>query len=136
MAAINIGGGGIKVVCRKCGKPASATDFVLDPVYKMMVCPACVKARRDAKVQEKKEEEKQVEEINLKPPGWDEEDEYLEKAFRAKQQQATVVKRVDETKVRYTCKKCGYSFNFNLITKMPKVCQYCAAPVNTRFEFE
>ena len=32
----------IKAICKKCGKPAPSDKFVLDAIYKMMVCPNCV----------------------------------------------------------------------------------------------
>ena len=41
-------GEGIKVTCKQCGKQANANEFVLDYYYKMMVCPNCVKERRNA----------------------------------------------------------------------------------------
>jgi late competence protein required for DNA uptake (superfamily II DNA/RNA helicase) len=139
-------GGNIKVNCKRCGKPAAASEFVLDPYYRMMVCPACVKERREGKRKEseaEKEAEKKIEEQKKaeeetasRPPGWDEEDVYLEKALKAKQNMKILVKRVDENKVRYMCKKCGFTFNYNLRTEMPRVCQYCAAPVNKNFEIE
>ena len=35
----------IKAKCRRCGKESPVNEFILDPVYKMMVCIACVKER-------------------------------------------------------------------------------------------
>ncbi len=37
----------IKVKCKVCGRAANATEFTLDPVYKMMACPMCVRDRRN-----------------------------------------------------------------------------------------
>ncbi len=37
---------GVKINCRKCGQPSDSTKFVLDPVYKMMVCPKCAQERK------------------------------------------------------------------------------------------
>lgn len=39
--------GAVKVKCRRCGREAGSNEFVLDPVYKMMVCPACTKERKN-----------------------------------------------------------------------------------------
>lgn len=37
---------GINVKCRHCGRMANSTGFVLDPIYGMLVCQACVKDRK------------------------------------------------------------------------------------------
>ncbi|MBN1385378.1 hypothetical protein JW968_00180 [Candidatus Woesearchaeota archaeon] len=67
----------VPVNCRNCGKKTMSDKFVLDPYFRMMVCPNCVASRRNPKV------EKPVEK---KPVGWDADDEIIEKAYRLKQQ--------------------------------------------------
>ncbi len=37
----------IKVKCRRCSKIARPNELVLDPDYKMMVCPLCVKEKKN-----------------------------------------------------------------------------------------
>ena len=37
----------IKVKCRVCGRAANANEFILDPVYKIMACPMCVRDRKN-----------------------------------------------------------------------------------------
>ena len=39
--------GGVKAACKRCGKYDDSTTFVLDQVYKMMVCRDCVKERKE-----------------------------------------------------------------------------------------
>lgn len=84
---------GIEIKCRRCGKAARAEDFTVDYVYKMAVCPSCVKERKakDVKspVAEKndafgKPAESPKKEVAPKPAGWDEDDERLEKMARQK----------------------------------------------------
>ncbi len=87
---MNIPGKSVEIKCRRCGKTAKAEDFALDYVYKMAVCPSCIKERKanDSKTikQSVKEAETQTEAPKkIHPPGWDAEDEYLEKLARQKQ---------------------------------------------------
>ncbi|MEM4271901.1 MAG: hypothetical protein QXD13_02350 [Candidatus Pacearchaeota archaeon] len=113
----------IKVKCKNCGRMANAEEFVLDNSFKMMVCPACIKDKNKISVQ--KEEPKP--EISVqKPAGWDKEDEYLERAFKAKVKQAAVVEKIDSEYVKYTCPHCKYSFKYSVIRKKPGVCPYCS----------
>lgn len=39
---------GVKINCRKCGQPSESDKFILDPVYKMMVCPNCSRERKSS----------------------------------------------------------------------------------------
>jgi hypothetical protein len=126
----------IKARCKNCGREAPAVEFILDPYFGMMVCQKCFKDRRgkdivsdikkkangDLVVTEKKQGPP-------KPPGWDEEDEYLEKMARMKQQTTVPVKMVGEDKVLYKCKKCSYEFKYDIIKKVPGRCPYCCADI-------
>ena len=84
---------GVDIKCRRCGKMAKASDFTVDYVYKMAVCPACVKERRAKEVKSPVAEKneafgKPVESAAPKkemPPGWDADDEKLEKMARQKE---------------------------------------------------
>lgn len=38
----------VKINCRKCGQPSDSSRFVLDPVYKMMVCQKCSMERKSS----------------------------------------------------------------------------------------
>jgi len=85
-------GKSIEIKCRRCGKMAKAEDFTLDYVYKMAVCPSCVKERKSNDAKTLKQAFKEVEHESApeapkkqNPPGWDAEDEYLEKLARQKQ---------------------------------------------------
>lgn len=127
--------GEIKVTCKKCNRQAKASEFILDPVYRMMVCPSCVKERK-AKIatpdKSKQAAVKAPEE--KKPAGWDADDEVLERMAKQKQQKPTpAVEKVDSESIRYTCMKCKYKFVYNLTTKNPSSCPYCGTPVMTSF---
>lgn len=121
----------IKVKCRNCGKEYPANTFVLDHVYKMVVCPQCVKDRQKKDLI-KKEAEKQVShEIAKKPAGWDHDDEMIEKAYAAKQARtgslsgsASLVQTPDG-KYKYRCPRCKYEFAYNKATNTPSHCPYC-----------
>lgn len=87
---------GIEIKCRRCGKAAKAEDFTVDYVYKMAVCPSCVKERKAKEVKSPVAEKndafgKQIDaatpkkEVVQKPAGWDEDDEKLEKMARQKE---------------------------------------------------
>ncbi|MFH1439566.1 MAG: hypothetical protein ABIG89_03305 [Candidatus Woesearchaeota archaeon] len=130
---------GIKAVCKKCSKKALATEFILDPVYKMMVCPLCVKERKNkeniARTKAVEEKEKTTKK-EIKPHGWDQEDEYLEKIHKQKEKEKIKVEiqRIDREKIRYTCPKCKYTFIYNEIKKQPSRCPYCTSTIFT-FKF-
>jgi rubrerythrin len=116
--------GDIKVKCKKCGRTASAAEFVLDPIYGMMVCQGCVKDRRSGQIASQIKEQKPEE--PKKPAGWDREDEYLEKAYRQKMKSMTKVQQVDDERVMYECPNCKYTFKYNFVKKTPARCPYCS----------
>ncbi|MBN2053116.1 hypothetical protein JW756_06435 [Candidatus Woesearchaeota archaeon] len=126
----------VKVKCKRCGREAKSDEFVLDPVYKMMVCRDCVKERRmnefsAAKAKQREEAKIKMEEQikKEKPAGWDAEDAEIERAFKAKQAAAPKIERIDDANVKYTCKKCKYQFKFNVLNRMPGRCPYCGGSI-------
>jgi DNA-directed RNA polymerase subunit RPC12/RpoP len=123
-------GNEIKVKCKKCGRQAPANSFVLDAEDRMMICPNCIKDRRNKVVINKELQEKREEE-NRRPAGWDAEDEYLEKTYRHKVDVAagTRVERIDSEKVKYSCPHCKYRFVYNTVKKTPATCPYCSSPI-------
>ena len=117
-----------KVKCKRCGRMAKPEEYVLDNVYRMMVCPACVKERKteeqaELKAQPRAEEKK-------KPVGWDAEDEYLEKAHREKMSRTVAVEKVDSERVKYRCLRCKYEFLFNIVRRTPANCPYCGEQIH------
>jgi DNA-directed RNA polymerase subunit RPC12/RpoP len=122
----------IRVKCKVCGRDARSDEFVLDPVYKKMVCPYCVTDRRTREnvhkqVMEERLAAKDVEQkAKNKPVGWDKDDEYLERAHKARQDNKVKVEKIDNVFVKYTCHKCGYQFKFNTDKMMPVHCPYCS----------
>ena len=115
---------GISVKCRRCNKTSDSEQFVLDPVFKMMVCPNCVKERKSAL--NKKPESKQ--EIS-RPPGWDAEDEYLEKSYKHKSSATVSAREMSDGKVSYKCPNCKYSFIYDPVRKHPGRCPYCSSGI-------
>lgn len=117
---------GIKSKCRKCGKDMPVEDFVLDYVYKMMVCSNCSRERRAREGVKAELKDKKKEKAEEKPAGWDMEDAYLEKAHKMKIGNSVKVERVDDDRVKYTCPKCSYEFLYNIVRKTPGRCPYCS----------
>ena len=126
---------GIRAVCKRCGKSVQADKFVLDSVYRMMVCPFCVKERKDKINAERfsqerdKEEKERLEELKTRPAGWDAEDEYLERLSRKKEQVKVDFERIDKERIKCSCPKCRYRFVYNTISRSPAACPYCGAKI-------
>jgi len=126
----------VSAVCKKCGKTAKSDEFVLDNEYGMMICPACVKDKRDRvrnmqkQAVDEAEKQKKQEEQKKKPAGWDQEDEYLEKYY--KRQEKVKVERISEDKIKITCPTCKYQFPFNTNKQTPRNCPYCTTPVDLK----
>ena len=122
--------GTIKVKCRNCGKEYPSNSFVLDHVYRMVVCPQCVKDRQRKEIVHKEAAQQQaVQEIAKKPVGWDHDDELIERAHAAKQAKSSsapgsLVKTADG-KYKYRCPRCKYEFAYNKQTNTPSHCPYC-----------
>lgn len=113
----------VKAKCRKCGKLVRSDEMILDPVYKLMVCPACVKERE---IKEKmpiisKREERTID--------FDREDEYLQKMQRLKSKEVPKLKLIQEGNGFYICPKCNFKFKYPTKT-MPTRCPYCDASFN------
>jgi predicted Zn-ribbon and HTH transcriptional regulator len=109
---------GVDVKCRKCGRVATSDTFVLDHVFKMMVCPACVK--------ERKYKERMHEELSASRA----------KPIEAKQTVKPAVapepveEKIDVDRQKRKCAKCGYLFSYNVVKKTPQHCPYCDHPID------
>jgi len=121
-------GSGIKAKCRNCDKEAPADQFKLHYKYKMMVCPDCFSGKTD-KLQKQKEQAIKVD--KPKPPGWDAEDVYLEKAAKMKKEdnQAQFSRIPGTGQVQCKCASCKYSFKYNPTKRQPHVCPYCSSDI-------
>lgn len=124
----------IRVKCRNCGRDTRSDELVLDPVYRKMVCPYCVSERRQREqvhkeVAEQRLAQKEAAKPKDKPAGWDHEDDYLERAYKQKQDNKVRVEWIDKVKARYTCQKCGFKFTINAQKIIPAHCPYCGADV-------
>ena len=117
---------GIKVKCRKCNREADSELFKLHYKYKVMVCPDCFSGKTDELKQ--KEAQKKIEII--KPRGWDQDDEYLEKYYKQKEKQQTNFKRIPGTNhIECVCDYCKFKFKYDPFRKSPKHCPYCSKEV-------
>ncbi len=125
----------VRVKCKKCSRDAKSDEFVLDPVYKMMVCQQCVKDRRMNEMAQKKAASQEANRAKVEeqkkqmPAGWDSEDNEIERAYNNKLSQKSVIERIDDDKVKYTCKKCKYTFTYSTVQNKPGRCPYCGTPV-------
>jgi len=119
----------IKVKCKRCSKEVRPEELTLDYTYKMMVCPNCVKERRNHEQVHKELKDQNIVKEPSKPAGWDSEDDYLERAHQEKLRNTVKVEKVSEDKVKYKCVHCKYEFLINIHTKVPKACPYCDTPV-------
>ena len=121
--------GGVSAACKRCGKKDDSTTFILDPVFKMMVCRDCVKDRKE-KENMSKEKQEALKIQAQKPAGWDSDDEYIEKKYGRKKADEPEVQRINNTKVSYTCQKCKYKFVYDEERETPKICPYCGKSVS------
>ena len=122
---------GVKAKCRKCGREAEANEYVLDHFYKMMVCPNCIKERKakDLAVSMQKSAAEQAVKAaasDQRPVGWDEDDDYLQRASRSKGKNTVRAVRIDGERVKFNCPKCKYEIVYNTVKKIPGRCPYCS----------
>ncbi len=111
----------VKASCKRCGNSVPSDQFKLHFEYRMMVCPPCFKGKPIEK------EKPVVKNEPPKPPGWDKEDEYLERLVkqRREENQAQFQRIPGTQQVRCTCFKCKYVFKYDPFRKMPRTCPYC-----------
>jgi DNA-directed RNA polymerase subunit RPC12/RpoP len=123
----------LKVKCKRCGNMARPAEFVLDPYYRLMVCPFCVKERKNRKsVQDEMQamKAKKEEPVEEKKPGYDKEDTYLDRAYESKIKNTVAVEKVNDDNVKYACPKCKYKFVYNVVKKTPGRCPYCSSDIS------
>ena len=128
---------GVKAVCRRCGKTALASDFVLDHIYRLMVCPNCIKERKDKDnlhIKLEKEKGLHKEQEKNKPAGWDAEDEYLEMVCKQKAAASGNLQRIDKDRINYKCPKCKRAFIYNQTKRFPNTCPFCGSEIRV-FKF-
>ncbi len=137
----------VKINCRKCGQPSESDRFILDPVYKMMVCPRCAQDRKsaasmkrapsaadtraalEAKISPSTQKPKEPE--KPKPAGWDEDDLELERLAKYKTGESKPrAERISDDKYKVTCAKCKYKFTYNIDNQTPSSCPYCGREVD------
>lgn len=102
----------VKVKCRKCNKLAKSDELVLDPVYKMMVCPSCVKERLI-------QDSAPIISKGLVQAGESESFEKIERV-RNTAPKLNVLQDNDGT---YRCPRCSYKFT--MLKRTPVRCPYC-----------
>lgn len=112
----------ITVKCKKCGRPAKSDEFTLDLDFKMMVCAQCIKEKL---MKKEVYSELAKEKVVARPAGWDNDDDLLEKRYNLRLKDSVKVERIDNSKVKYTCPKCGYRFSYDTDRNYPSMCTYC-----------
>jgi len=112
----------VKAKCKNCNKEAPAEQFKLHYQIKMMVCPDCFRG----KTQMQQEKEKALLEKPAKPPGWDVEDDYLEKHQRMKEKEKPQFRKIPGTDhIECTCRGCKFAFKYDPFRKKPRTCPFC-----------
>src|SRR3989344_7322847 len=115
----------VKAECKVCKSTVASDLFRLHHDYKQMVCPSCF----TGKTKQKQEAVKKPQVI--RPPGWDAEDEYLEKMSKIKMEEnKSQFSKVPGTDyVKCLCSSCKYSFRYNPYKKQPTACPYCNSEI-------
>lgn len=115
----------VEAKCKVCGNSAPVDQFKLHHEYRQMVCQGCFTGKTGSKKEVKKKEDRP------RPPGWDAEDDYLEKISKIKIQenQAQFSKIPGTDQVRCKCSLCKYSFKYDPFRRKPGVCPYCSADI-------
>lgn len=131
----------IKAICKRCKRAAPASSFILDPVYKIVVCPDCVKERTRGKPKTPNATSadtiaKQPTMNSMAKPFTNMQrgsEEPVELKLSAEQPEQPkpirLAKAADASKVRYTCGKCKYKFTYSIEKKYPNTCPNCNSPV-------
>lgn len=123
----------IQIICKTCNRQAKASAFILDPDFKRMVCPSCVKDKRSKLEKDKKDKDKfvkELENISNKPLGWDKDDEILEKTYKKpKEENILTFQSAGHNKAKYKCPKCSYPFIYDIAMNKPSICPYCSGPI-------
>lgn len=112
----------VKAKCPKCNLMVDANSFLLCYKERKMICQSCFKKRDDPIVKKKVKPE-----TAKRPPGWDKEDDEINRLVQMKKAEIGKVERIKGEKfVRYTCPKCSFKFRFFPLEKRPKYCPYCS----------
>ena len=113
--------------CKICGGSSPAETFKLHFNYKCVVCPKCFSGRTEQMKKKQQVQEKKID----RPPGWDAEDEYLDKIskMRKEENQAQFSKIPGTNQVKCRCSKCKYSFKYDPFRKMPRTCPFCDSDI-------
>ena len=114
----------VQAECPKCNSKSAADAFVLDYLERRMVCPGCFKKARKPTLKEQTEKQKEVVK-ETKPPGWDKEDEELDKLIRSRQNHVSgKIERVPGAEyVRFTCPSCTFKFKYYPLQKQIVIIQ-------------
>jgi hypothetical protein len=105
------------VTCKRCQNKAYAKDFVLDPYYGLIVCPHCVKERRQRHDIRKELAERRSKQ---QPPA-------EKKQMSAPK--SSLNSTPEKTKIIIKCHKCRYEFPYDEEDKIPNLCPFCGAEV-------
>ena len=113
----------VPVKCRRCGKTAPASEFTIDPDYKMAVCRSCVKNKKNiGNISSQKEGSSFTPTVSERPASWNKVNEKIERDIFEKQ-------KMTSDKILKTCYKCNYKFKYNPERNFPNKCPFCGSPV-------
>ena len=98
----------VPVKCRRCGKTAPASEFSIDPDYKMAVCRSCVKSK--GSMQNNKPAEN-----TPRPASWNKYSEKVEKDVFEK----------TTGKIMKKCGRCNYNYKYDPTRNFPNKCPFC-----------
>ncbi|MBN2881522.1 hypothetical protein JXM83_05735 [Candidatus Woesearchaeota archaeon] len=125
----------VKAVCKRCKKEWKASELKLDPEYKMVVCPQCIRERLQPKtksipITHAPEAPKPIEKTKA---GWDEDDEALEKMRAEKEKKPKLnYEKVDDVTIKIKCPKCDFKFLYNIEKGTPHSCPYCGIKIKVK----
>jgi DNA-directed RNA polymerase subunit RPC12/RpoP len=121
---------GVEVNCKRCGKPALATEMVLDPVYRMMVCKRCVAERqlKDNPINTMKTA------ASFAKPQPKPVSQPAQPARKTETAAKTVtIQKTDKMKKK--CSKCGFPFVYDIQKQYPQNCPNCGQSINSGYNF-
>lgn len=111
----------VPVKCRRCGKTAPASEFTIDADYKMAVCRACVKDKKNIG-NTSSQNSGTPSSSTERPASWNKVNEKIERDIFEKQE-------MTNEKILKTCYKCNYKFKYNPSRNFPNRCPFCGSPV-------
>jgi protein-arginine kinase activator protein McsA len=119
---------GVLTRCKRCGKSSMSTEFVLDPVYKIMVCRNCVKERQAGEAPPVTKSA-----VPLKASQPVEKSRVTNRITNTPEPAKEQTAAGSSVKRKRRCSKCGYEYPYNAEKNYPLNCPNCGASSSTQF---